>query len=356
MTGTAEIDPMLAKSPTELLTFEQEMRNGEHRYSSPGYVAVRVESAIKADVRAALSVGLIEAPTDSIVVHYTSLDAVISMLRAAPNGNGYLRMYSASGFNDPNEGKLFSSVARAKNQSLSHCLLEDSDANWNPAFAASFILVEPFDSEQSQTVDPANDLLFWRIYGREGTGCSLQIPLDALSDELREVTYGEVATANSIESIDQALDTVSQASKKVVSIATRNDLVQQNILGAEKTVREQLQAELGKVRYLYKDLTYHFEKECRLVETPESAAEKGVRTDFDYSGTQGVAVVKKYIDHPSLKLTADILRSGTRITLGPQVTNPVHAKEYIERLLRDAGFYGPEVLISEIPYRTSFHY
>ena len=109
---------MLAQSPTELLKFEQEMRNGEHRFSSPGYVAARVESAIKADVRAALSVGLIEAPTESMVVHYTSLDAVISMLRAAQNGDGYLRMYSTSGFNDPNEGKLFANVARAETQSL----------------------------------------------------------------------------------------------------------------------------------------------------------------------------------------------------------------------------------------------
>ena len=165
-----------------------------------------------------------------------------------------------------------------------------------------------------------------------------------------------MASANSIDSIDQALDTVSHASNRVVGIATGDDLVQQNILGTEKTVREQLQTELGRVRYLYKDRTYHFEKECRLVETPESAAEKGMRTDFDYSGTQGMAVVKKYINHPSLKLTADVLRSGTRITLGPQVANPVHAKEYIKRLLEDAGFYGPEVLISEIPYRTSFHY
>ena len=115
-------------------------------------------------------------------------------------------------------------------------------------------------------------------------------------------------------------------------------------------------AELRKVRYLYKDLTYQFEKECRLVETPESVVEKGIRPDFDYSGPQGTAVVKKYIDHPSLKLTADILRSGTKITLGPLVPNPVHTKEYIERLLEEARLYGPQVRISKISYRTPFHH
>ena len=95
---------MLAKSQTELENLEQEIRNGEHKNSSPRYAAARVESAIKADVGAALSVGLIETTTDLMAVHYTSLDAVIAMLKAVQDGEGYLRMYSASGFNDPNEG------------------------------------------------------------------------------------------------------------------------------------------------------------------------------------------------------------------------------------------------------------
>ena len=265
-------------------------------------------------------------------------------------------MYCASGFNDPNEGKLFPGVAKEKAQNLVPYLTEDRDADWNPAFVASFIRVEESEGEQTQTVDPANDLLFWRIYGREGTGCSMQLPLDALSEELREVTYGEIATADSIERIDKALHTVSEVSSSVIGTATNDGLVQENAIDPEKTMCVQLQAEIKKVRYLYKDLTYRFEKECRLVETPESATERGIRPEFDYSGSQGMAVVKKYIDHPSLKLTADILRSGSKIMLGPQVPNPVHTKEYIKRLLEEAKFYGPEVRISKIPYRTSFHH
>ena len=347
---------MLATSPTELETLEQEIRNGKHKNSSPGYVAVRVESAIKADVGAALSVGQIETTTELMAVHYTSLDTVISMLKAVRDGEGYLRMYSASGFNDPNEGKLFTSVAKENSQSLAPYLPEDEDADRNPAFAASFIRVEQSNGEQSQAVDPANDLLFWRIYGREGAGCSLQLSLVAVSEELREVTYGEIATANSIESIDKALDAVSDVANRVVGVATDDGLLQETTPDFDNIISNQVQVELKKIRYLYKDLTYRFEKEYRLVETPESAAEKGIRPEFDYSGTQGTAVVKKYIDHPSLKLTADILRSGTKITLGPQVPNPVHTKEYIKRLLEEARFYGPEVRISKILYRTPFHH
>ena len=219
---------MLDKSQTELENLEQEIRNGEHKNSSPRYVAARVESAIKADVGVALSVGLIETTTDFMAVHYTSLDAVIAMLKAVRDGEGYLRMYSASGFNDPNEGKLFTSVAKEKSQTLAPCLPEDQDVDWNPAFVASFIRVEQSDGEQSQTVDPANDLLYWRIYGREGTGCSLQLSLAAASEEIREVTYGEIATANSIASIDNALAEAFHVAERVVNIATDDGLLKGN--------------------------------------------------------------------------------------------------------------------------------
>ena len=346
---------MLGKSQTDLEKLEQEIRNGEHKNSSPRYLAVRVESAIKTDVGAALSVGLIETRTEFMAVHYTSLDAVIAMLKAGQGGEGYLRMYSTSGFNDLNEGKLFTSVAKEKSQSLAPCLPEDKDPDRNPGFVASFIRVEQPDGEQAQTVDPANDILFWRMYGREGTGCSLQLSLAAVSEELREVAYGEIATADSIKSIDRALDAVSSVANRVVGIATNDGLLQESRPDSGKIISKQLQAELKKVRYLYKDLTYRFEKECRLVETPESVAEKGIRPEFDYSGTQGTSVVKKYIDHPSLKLTPDILRSGTVVTLGPLVPYPVHTKEYIERLLAEARLFGPQVRISEIPYGTPFH-
>ena len=348
---------MLAKSQTELANLEQEIQNGEHTNSSPRYVAAQVESAIKADVGAALSVvGLIETTTDFTAVHYTSLDAVIAMLKAVRDGEGYLHMYSASGFNDPNEGRLFTSVAKEKSQSLAPCLPEDQDADRNPAFVASFIRVEQSNGGQSQTDDPADDLLFWRLYGREGTGCSLQLSLAAASEEIREVTYGEIATTKSIASIDNAVAAVFHVADRIVNIATDDGHLKENAPDFSNIISEQIKAELKKVRYLYKDFTYRFEKECRLVETPESVADKGIRAEFDYSGIQGTKVVKKYIAHPSLKLTADMLDSKSQITLGPLVPNPVHTKEYIERLLQEAEFYGPHVQISSIPYRTSFHH
>ena len=347
---------MLAKSQTALERLEQEILNGEHRNGSPRYVAGQIASAIRVDVGPTLSVGSIETTTDFMAVHYTSLSTVISMLKAAHDNTAYLRMYSAIGFNDPNEGKLFTSVAKEKSQILGPCLPEGEDADRNPAFVASFIRVGQSNGERSQSIDPADHLLFWRIYGREGTGCSLQLSLASVSEEIKEVRYGEIATANSIKSIDKALHTVSDAASKVIRIATDDGLIQDNAPNTSAIICNQLEADLTKVRYLYKALTYGFEKEWRLVETPESVTEKGMQPKFDYSGTQGTAVVKKYIDHPSLKLTAQILDSKSQIMLGPLVPNPVHTKEYIETLLQEAGFYGPQVCISDISYRMPFHH
>ena len=291
-----------------------------------------------------------------MAVHYTSLGTVISMLKAARGGMGYLRMYSAIGFNDPNEGKLFTHVAKEKSHILAPCLPEDEDEDRNHAFVASFIRVGQSNQERPRTSAPANDLLFWRTYGREGTGCSLLLSLSAVSEEIKEVTYGEIATASSIESIDQALKSVSDAANRVIGIATDDGILQEDAPNASEMISNQLQAELKKVRYLYKDLPYGFEQECRLVETPDSVTEKGIRPEFDYSGTQATPVVKKYVDHPSLNLTANIFDSRSQIMLGPLVPNPVHTKEYIERLLREAEFHGPRVEISEIAYRMPFHH
>ena len=347
---------MPSEPPGELEKLEQEIQNGEHRRSSPGYVATRLESAIQADVGAALSVGRMETTSDLLVVHYTSLDTAIAILKAARDGESYLRMYSASGFNDPNEGKLFTSVAKENSQTIAPFLPEDADTDRNPAFVASFIRVDHSNGERLQGIDPSNDLLFWRIYGREGTGCSLQLSLATMPEEIREVTYGEIATTDSIKSIEVALAAVSDDANRVARAAADGGFLQGNALDPSRIIDDQVQPELRKVRYLYKDLTYRFERECRLVETPESVEKKGIRPEFDYSGSQGKAVVKKYIDHPSLRLSGDVLRSETKITLGPLVPNPAHTKEYIERLLQEARFYGPQVRISEISYRTPFHH
>ena len=99
----------------------------------------------------------------------------------------------------------------------------------------------------------------------------------------------------SIASIDNAVAAVFQVADRVVKIATDDGLLRENAPDFSNRISEQIQADLKKIRYLYKDFTYQFEKECRLVETPESVTEKGIRAEFDYSGTRRTAVVKNIL-------------------------------------------------------------
>ena len=343
------------KTQTELEKLEQDIQNGKYRYSSPRFIEVQfpllIEQAIRSDIEAALDAGKTEIVQDLMVIHYTSLTAVIAMLKAAAEDKGYLRMYSTSGFNDPTEGKHFADLVAKKSSYLASFLRKEKDEKQDPAFVASFIQAEP-----PQTTDVENDLIFWRAYGREGTGCSLKLQLDSsAAEEMRKVTYRPESTVENIKSIEKKLPHVFDLADRVVQIAMAEGLLHNHTLHSREIVNNQVRKGMEKTKYLYKDLAYQHENECRLVETSETVKEKRIETKFDYSGAQGMEVVKKYIEHPSLKLTDKVLHSKTKITVGPRVPNPADTKEYIEKLLKKVAF-GAEVEISEIPYRKPFHH
>ena len=334
------------KTQTELEKLEQDIQNGKYRYSSPRFIAMQI---IQEGIRESLlHIGRIETTTDLTLVHYTSLSTVIAMLKAASEEKGYLRMYSAGGFNDPTEGEYFTDLA--KKEPYLKLFLDEKEREEH-AFVASFI--------QATDTDKIEDhFLFWHTYGRQCTGCSLKLKLNPSTvEEMRKVTYGPDDTTKSIQTIDEKLHQISNMVDKIIQITMNKSLTREDLLLHPKNI-DQVRKEIEKTRYLYKRSAYQHEKECRLIETPETVKEKGIETKFDYSvsETEGMEVIKKYIEHPSLKLTDQFLRSGTKITLGPRLPNPVHTKEYIEKLLREAKIFGAKVKFSEIPYRKPFHH
>ena len=348
---------MSANIQTELAQLELQIREGRYNTSSPRYVAQHVERAISTDLDTAFGAGRSDTEADLKVVHYTSLANTIAMLKPEAGGERYLRMYSAIGFNDPSEGDYFTQLAREHSEQMKSLLSTDA-MNSDPAFIASFIRTDQSNDDQLHSINSEDNLSFWRAYGREGAGCSLKL---SISGEVKDVVYGDQATIESVEAVDMQIENIFASVESVVDTiaavyrlpeAALPETLQNGV--RDEFLRKEMQKRLRKSRYLYKSLPFQYERECRIVEVAEASKEE-IKVNFDFSGAQGEEIVKKYVEHPLLKLTDRMFDSSSVITLGPLVQNKQHTREYMKSLLAEAGFHGTEVRCSKIEYRKPFH-
>ena len=100
----------------------------------------------------------IEESQSKVVIHYTSITALVSMLENVSKGDNKspFRLYDSAHFNDPDEGNYL-----ARNLLQKYSWLGEKGVRH--AYVASFILP---NSEK----DISDNLVFWRTYGREGEG------------------------------------------------------------------------------------------------------------------------------------------------------------------------------------------
>ena len=262
------------------------------------------------------------------VVHYTSISSIVSILENAENG--YLRMYSTGGSNDPGEGKYVKADDLPNGSSI-QTLPNDSYA-----YVASFI--KPNDRESSSRA--ANNLVFWRLYGNEGKGCSLAV--NVTGQNLLAVQYGRKATRNSISRLDSAVGHLLKTA----------GIVAGKIGVSTQSLDQMIDVAMGKVRYLYKSEAYGYENECRIVETPQTIGEQGIAAKFEYTSQSGQELVKTYINHWDLTVEK-LFSTDSFITLGPNVPHQEETKDYMKYLLKEAGRNNTDVLCSRLEYRKS---
>ena len=284
-----------------------------------------------------------EVGSPNFVIHYTSVSALISMLRGSADGQGdsSLRLYDSNHLNDPDEGNFF-------DRNLdSHSRLDDllPNATYSPhAYIASFII--PFDKDDkgktTDQKDMSDNLAFWRTYGREGTGCSLALVVP--KDRLRKVLYGREAVRRSGELLFPALDEIQICIEPLLTVSSTLRIREQ----LERTIA----GHVDRIRYLYKSDAYDYERECRLV-IPEVDTNKCL-IKFEYAEPAlGLTRVKHYYLHEVLE-AKNMFVTGSTITFGPRVPKPENMRYYIETLLarinRDRG---PKIRPSGIPYQGS---
>ena len=293
---------------------------------------------------------------DSIshLVHYTTLEALFSMLGfkngsgdpVSLSGNssagaesddsrsGFLRLYDTFYSNDPNEGDFFvNSVEDA------HRFRQGYKAIWDlfetrsasPAYMTSLVCVEDLKE--------VDDLIFWRTYGREGSGCAIVFPIDRFKDEraLFKVQYGEDRVLDCLDALGRMLD-------EYVEI----DGAEQ-VQDSESSVAlpQPLSSGLSPLVYLHKSDYYGYEKEARIV-MPYSSIADGLY--LDTSSAASPVSWRHFAQLPSLR-TQDLLLSPSWITLGPTVESPANAQFVLQRVLHNQGIYGPTVQASSISYR-----
>lgn len=298
-----------------------------------------------------------ELPEDaSHLVHYTTLGALMSMLGVHGRGDedyrmatpvaktlvdehrgsaGYLRLYDTFSSNDPNEGAFFvrsADEAGIFRDNFSAVMKLFKDRSVAPAYQTSLTYVE--------NAGEADNLVFWRTYGREGTGCAVALPRMCFEAQanLYRVKYGELAVAECLHTLFTFLEAYS-------GIPGAPNFPKMSRVSELPT---SLVKVLSPLVYLYKSEAYAYEKEVRFV-VPYSDLQNSLYLQGSSISGKPLAW-RHFAEVPGLKVT-ELLVSGARIILGPTVDSAANVRFVLERLLRERGFYGPTVVLSTIAYR-----
>lgn len=284
--------------------------------------------------------------TPIYVVHYTGIGTLVSMLQAearrklhlsnvnqssslkpakgtsVPNFGATLRLYDSAHFNDPDDGDY---LARHLNpESVRKWITPSTNTH---AYIASFIIPHK-DADTA-----ADNLVFWRTYGREGEGCSMK--LRTPKSRIRRVLYRQKDLGRAVSALEPVLECVGPLFE-----------IEYRWLREELT--RTIWRSLGSLQYLYKSPAYRYERECRVV-MPDSAHVKQIAS---YEYNDQTRRLRHYCENGSLDV-ANILTSGSSITIGPCVSDKDDLCRSLEVLKSRAGLIGTEIRTSEISYRRT---
>lgn len=302
-------------------------------------IANRAGELAKSQHRAEHGSAITSKPSSLHLAHYTSLDALFSMLHSPENG---LRLSDSSAMSDPEEGRA------TRDARLVHKLLEDCGPDswisrrYSSAYLCCFVGVR---RAQGQELDAGDDLLFWRLYGNEGRGVSITLPphvseLLAESSMVQRVIYTDEPDMNyDIAAVSKLLEDLDCLRKRAIESGAWPDLC--------KAVLPKCDLLLGK-RFLLKRSHYKMEREYRAVafDTEEHG------TCLDRGWHVQLGQVRKFVQYKDLSCRS-ILTTNGQITVGSNVPKAQCAVNIIRQMLKDSQGI-PDVVavrVSERRYR-----
>ena len=286
-----------------------------------------------------------DEPFSLHLAHYTSLEAMVSMLQAQ---DGALRLSDTSTMNDPNEG-CATSEGRAVSDLLRAELGEDSWVwkRYGAAHVCCFVGIERTDG---RTIDAGDDLLFWRLYGSDCRGVSITIP-PLVSRKLLEnsivakITYAdELPLQLNLSVFSTFLADLEELHSRALDAGVWSQVGSEVLVACDSLFRQ---------RFLQKQLHYEMELEYRAVAFTSEDDDEDAR----YAIIRGKHVqygrVRQYVKIPELSCLS-ILKTGTQITIGSNVPESANARESLRELVKGSADVPSAVSfrVSEVLYRS----
>lgn len=255
------------------------------------------------------------------LVHYTTWDRALQILKKGQK-IPIIRMYNYEQSNDPEEGQIKPPEWKkiednARSQWINRVL--KSRGNWMEkwsTYGCSF---------SSGPTGVEDDLMYWRLYGNDGQGCSLKI--SSRSEQIYRVRYRD-KDFNKRKKKDKKEDMdVAKRLQNIFYIGS------QIVNGAPKKYKHHVEITIaeGLLRIIYgyyhliKHINYEKEKEWRMIKVMPRSDE----IEFD---TTSESAIKRYVEGPPLN---QLLITDSVITVGPTVPNPGSARAYLEYLARE---------------------
>ena len=289
------------------------------------------------------------------LVHYTTIDALFSLLSCSLENNAtfklssngspantdappsYLRLYDTFHTNDPDEGQLVvGPIGHAHRFSKQHPQLWKllQDRSKLPAYVTAFRGI--------RKIEDADNLVFWRTYGREGKGCALVFPISFLDHctPVLEVQYGEERIKSALENLSTVFDGLSSATS----------IQEHGLLYSTGDVPKYVTSALSPIPYLHKSKDFRFENEVRVVMPYVDLFPNDLSCHQVPDSASG-AKLRHFAHLPALAIL-NLLRTDSVLYLGPAVPSKKNLAFVIKRRLHHFGLVGTDIRPSKIGYQS----
>ena len=276
------------------------------------------------------------------LVHYTSWENLLRIFDVKDGNGPVFRMYNYESANDPQEGLVHPPEWTNPAKEV-RTLLRQYAEGGEPRTRRGSTYGCSFSTNGKGVED---DLMFWRLYGNDGEGCSLKLGAMPTSTagipRMYQVRYRggrrRPGEKNDDRDVAERMVELLRLGKETIQRAPERDRKH-----AGRSIARVLRQVLEGYCHLVKSRTYEHENEWRMIRVRPPKDE--IR--YDVSDDR---VVRRYVLAGKI---ADLFLSASRVTLGPKVPNGGGAaKDYIESLIKEYGMEAKiEVKVSSKRYR-----